>query len=396
MFSAVVLSPNVLENRYSAFSTVAATIPRCHLPEKSSVLAPLDAKLALFLLALPSLSQPFPTWCGKHYLPGAPLTPSPFSSRFPIPSLSPTPLLDFRCAPSVRPFIVGDTGSVLLDLAVKNEVGVPWEGGEEVEVELWIGDTRVGGGRVRADETGEMGIEWTGLEGRREAYELGCVARSEGGRYGSESRVHQGPQEPTALVHCRRARWPQRSSPRDADCIRPCQLAGSFFIPFRSFVFYGTASLNARADLSFAGPRLRRFRVVLVLRRRRYRARRSLPAVQQPHLFQAIQHDLQPRLWLLRYVLFSSPRILAHPFGGCDNCVGSATDVSTRLDKSFDRIRWSGRSRSLTVWETLQAFDGTEEFWSGTPTGQEYLAMAVLAINHGATGSSTFPSTVLR
>ena len=36
----------------------------------------------------------------------------------------------------------------MLDLAVKNEVGVPWEGGEEVEVELWIGDTRVEIGRA--------------------------------------------------------------------------------------------------------------------------------------------------------------------------------------------------------------------------------------------------------
>lgn len=45
------------------------------------------------------------------------------------------------------------------------------------------------------------------------------------------------------------------------------------------------------------------------------------------------------------------------------------------------------RKRTLTVWTVLQAF-GSSEFWFGTPTGQEYLAMAVLSLNHGTTGTS--------
>lgn len=70
---------------------------------------------------------------------------------------------------------------------------------------------------------------------------------------------------------------------------------------------------------------------------------------------------------------------------GCDNCIGDLTDVSTRLDAFYNRIDLMERKRSLTIWTVLQAF-GSSEFWFGTPTGQEYLAMAVLGLNHGTTG----------
>lgn len=170
-------------------SSNSAAMARLRPPSLSPSLLPLSL---LLLLALPALSQStYPTWCGKYYLPGAPTTLPSSSSRFPTPSLSPTPLLDFRCAPSVRPFVIGDSGSVLLDLGVGNEVGVPWEGGtEDLEVELWIGEERVGGGSVGVNSTGvEMGIELGGLEERRESYELRCVASSGGERFERRERL---------------------------------------------------------------------------------------------------------------------------------------------------------------------------------------------------------------
>ena len=50
--------------------------------------------------------------------------------------------------------------------------------------------------------------------------------------------------------------------------------------------------------------------------------------------------------------------MLGRDFGdcGCDNCVGSFADISTRVDEFKQRLDLLGRSRSTAVWTVPQAF----------------------------------------
>jgi len=70
---------------------------------------------------------------------------------------------------------------------------------------------------------------------------------------------------------------------------------------------------------------------------------------------------------------------------GCDNCIGSYTDVTSRVDEFAQRTQLTGRTRNLTTWHVPQAF-GSQEYWDVTPTGQQWLVQSALAINHGARG----------
>lgn len=68
----------------------------------------------------------------------------------------------------------------------------------------------------------------------------------------------------------------------------------------------------------------------------------------------------------------------------CDNCEGNLNDISTRIDNFYDRIHLTNRDLNATVWSTFQSFVG--DFSGAYPSGAAYLAMAVLAINHGTAG----------
>jgi hypothetical protein len=90
---------------------------------------------------------------------------------------------------------------------------------------------------------------------------------------------------------------------------------------------------------------------------------------------------------------------------GCDNCEGRFEDISNRLDETRTRLRILGWEKTKFVWAVTQAFGGEEyapfffchvsrvyfihwesRFWSRPPTGREWLAQALLSINHGARG----------
>ncbi|PIL25773.1 hypothetical protein GSI_11523 [Ganoderma sinense ZZ0214-1] len=71
---------------------------------------------------------------------------------------------------------------------------------------------------------------------------------------------------------------------------------------------------------------------------------------------------------------------------GCDNCAGSLTDISTRMDEFAFRRAASGWTRPKALWTVPQGF-GASEYWSRVPTGREFTVETALAINHGALGS---------
>jgi len=91
---------------------------------------------------------------------------------------------------------------------------------------------------------------------------------------------------------------------------------------------------------------------------------------------------------------------------GCDNCEGRFEDISKRLDEARTRLRILGWEKTKLIWAVTQAFGGEEyvpffchvskiyslgsRFWSRPPTGREWLAQALLSINHGARGDDLF------
>jgi len=78
---------------------------------------------------------------------------------------------------------------------------------------------------------------------------------------------------------------------------------------------------------------------------------------------------------------------------GCDDCIGSLTDVSNRLDDFFEYQSWLGQWEK-PLWSVLQAFSG-EGYWSRDPTPEETWVMMLLSFNHHAKGimSWTFPAS---
>ncbi|KAI0087549.1 hypothetical protein BDY19DRAFT_994867 [Irpex rosettiformis] len=49
------------------------------------------------------------TWCGKNYMASSPIVPP--GGEFPIPATSSEPLVAFRCAPAIRPYLPEDTST---------------------------------------------------------------------------------------------------------------------------------------------------------------------------------------------------------------------------------------------------------------------------------------------
>lgn len=86
---------------------------------------------------------------------------------------------------------------------------------------------------------------------------------------------------------------------------------------------------------------------------------------------------------------------------GCDNCVGDGIqDVIRRLDGFYNRLYWDG-NKGVAVWSVVQAFgnqryvlvswlgvlaDQWTSFWNRYPTGREFVAQAIVSLNHGARG----------
>jgi hypothetical protein len=90
---------------------------------------------------------------------------------------------------------------------------------------------------------------------------------------------------------------------------------------------------------------------------------------------------------------FNTTCTATHGDCGCDNCGGSLSDVSDRLDDLTNYQEWIGERRK-PLWSVLQAFDG-EGYWQRLPTPQETWVMAMISFNHGAKGITSwiYPST---
>jgi hypothetical protein len=71
--------------------------------------------LSLLVLFAPSLAAA-QTWCGKHYMQGSPVVPP--GGQFQFPATSDVPLLNLQCSPAVKPYLAGETASLIVDARI--------------------------------------------------------------------------------------------------------------------------------------------------------------------------------------------------------------------------------------------------------------------------------------
>ncbi|KAF8606045.1 hypothetical protein BDV93DRAFT_35336 [Ceratobasidium sp. AG-I] len=148
-------------------------------------------------------------WCGKYYEHGQPAR-SP-GGNFPVPSVSPTPLLRFECWPGLRPYVSGlDTsGSVLLSANTVNTApGIAYDSakdGSVFQVKAQIDGYVVASGiplSVGAP-TSEAAFEWEklSLAPRVGAYNLSCTATAvkSGKVFHNDAKVFYMPPTPSTI-----------------------------------------------------------------------------------------------------------------------------------------------------------------------------------------------------
>ncbi|KAL8965745.1 MAG: hypothetical protein Q9183_003706, partial [Haloplaca sp. 2 TL-2023] len=116
--------------------------------------------------------------------------------------------------------------------------------------------------------------------------------------------------------------------------------------------------------------------------------------VRNPLLFHSSPFSSSLPLYdMLNNNLNSTPCNSTYGDCGCDNCVPDAMrsplfNIPERLDfwhEKLPRLPSFRNQQPKTFWSVPQSFP-RQDFWTRTPTGDEVIAMALLAINHGAKG----------
>ncbi|CAK5282351.1 unnamed protein product [Mycena citricolor] len=129
------------------------------------------------------------TWCGKNYMSTEPVTDP--GGRFPIPTISESPLLALRCGPAIRPYLPEDakstnTGSpatILVDTPVtfshvSNAVPISLESGAHtVQVSVSINGKTIASGTVPLNATKHaLPFSLSALKPQSAAYTITCSA----------------------------------------------------------------------------------------------------------------------------------------------------------------------------------------------------------------------------
>ncbi|OCH92519.1 hypothetical protein OBBRIDRAFT_791109 [Obba rivulosa] len=127
------------------------------------------------------------TWCGKNYMASSPVVPP--GGQFPVPAVSSKPLLAFRCAPAIKPYLPEDVSSpagILIDTFVTNSeiagaepIDIPALGelGEVLVTVSVDGHELVTGGVVPLNATKvELPFSLAGLKPQKAAFNVSCSA----------------------------------------------------------------------------------------------------------------------------------------------------------------------------------------------------------------------------
>ncbi|KAF7366728.1 hypothetical protein MSAN_00930900 [Mycena sanguinolenta] len=142
--------------------------------------------LSLFITLVAASHSYAQTWCNKNYLPEQPIVPP--GGQFSIPELSPAPLLVFRCAPILTPYLEKEDhiAGLFIEASIThtryngaepiNLAGEP-TAGETLDVAISIGGTILSQSAVRLNSTSELHFPLANLsQSRKQPFTIDCTA----------------------------------------------------------------------------------------------------------------------------------------------------------------------------------------------------------------------------
>ena len=140
--------------------------------------------LTLVLLA-PFLAAAQNTWCGKNYMKGSPVVPP--GGQFQFPDTSDVPLLNLQCSPGVKPYLAGETASLIIDARITS-LKVPGatplsdtHNASSLHVSVSVNGETHSLGSVPLNSTGtEFPLSLRSLSPQKQAYTVTCTAKLSG------------------------------------------------------------------------------------------------------------------------------------------------------------------------------------------------------------------------
>ncbi|KIJ61685.1 hypothetical protein HYDPIDRAFT_31019 [Hydnomerulius pinastri MD-312] len=142
------------------------------------------------------------TWCGKNYMSSQSVVPP--GGQFPTPAASKEPLLAFRCAPAIRPYLAEDASSpaaVLIDSPVvyyeiDNAEAINLAAGPlsnaKLDVTVSLNGKTLANGPVPLNATAyELPFSLEGITPQMAAYDLSCEATYSGSTSAAHSDTPQ-------------------------------------------------------------------------------------------------------------------------------------------------------------------------------------------------------------
>ncbi|KAI5119686.1 hypothetical protein M0805_003573 [Coniferiporia weirii] len=141
------------------------------------------------------------TWCGKHYMQGSSVVAP--GGEFPIPATSKEPLLAFRCAPAVKPYLADDeSGIFIIDALVTNsEIAGAIQldsrnrnSKDDLSVTVSVNGRTLASGKVPLNTSAhELDFSLKELSPRTSAYEMTCTATLNGQTFHATSPLQRLP-----------------------------------------------------------------------------------------------------------------------------------------------------------------------------------------------------------
>ena len=145
----------------------------------------MDHRFLVLVLYTHFLAAAQNTWCGKNYMKGSPVVPP--GGQFQFPDKSDVPLLNLQCSPAVKPYLAGESASIIVDTRVTS-LKVPGatplsntHGATSLHISVSVNGNTHSLGSVPVNTTGtEFPLPLDGLAPRKQPYTVTCNATMSG------------------------------------------------------------------------------------------------------------------------------------------------------------------------------------------------------------------------
>lgn len=192
--------------------------------------------------------------CNKNYMANQSVVPP--GGEFPTIGVSSQPLLAFRCAPAIKPYLAEDsTGAMIVDAFITNskiEGAVPIPSSlhpsAPLSVSISVGGKTIGTASVPLNSTGhEISIALSSLTPKKSGFDVTCTAKIENESFSTSASLLRLPNPTTGGVtkmDMRTGAMLVRQSPGVWDTVFPI----GFYTSFDGYIASNLSILNDLAD----------------------------------------------------------------------------------------------------------------------------------------------------